>query len=293
MLLKRLVIVTGLSGSGKSSVLDLLEDQGLFTVDNLPAIMLPELVHLLSDSEQSRENGIAAGIDARSVQMLDDFPRVLSQLRSQNIPVQVLFLEASEDVITQRYSFTRRRHPLGFMTSLIDGIRTERLKLAPLRMLADRVIDTSALTPQQLNNEILEILGRNTFGLQVLITSFGFKYGSPKDADFVFDVRFLANPYYEPQLRNLSGKDEKVRCFIYQHNTTNAFLRQCLELLETILPVYHCSGKNYLHIAVGCTGGRHRSVFVAEWLAERLSRIEGVSCLLKHRDIDKDVGGIS
>ncbi len=291
MLLRKLLIITGLSGSGKSSVLDLLEDQGLYVVDNLPVVMVPQLLSLLADNIQARENGVAAIVDARSGKLLDHLPKIIQGLRDQGVDVALLFLEASEQILTQRYNFTRRRHPLGFMTSILDGIETERRRLAPLRALADQVIDTSSLTSTQLRNQILSMLGRNPTGLEVLISSFGFKYGCPQDSDFVFDVRFLANPYHNKALRDLNGTDEAVRSYIYRHSATVAFLQQCLELFETILPVYHASGKHYLQIAFGCTGGRHRSVFVAEWLAERLQRMNGVVCALRHRDIDRDLGG--
>ncbi len=289
---RKFLIITGLSGSGKSTVLDLLEDQGLYAVDNLPVVMFPDLLSLLAGNLQARDNGIAATVDARSGKLLDDLPKTIENLRGRGVDVGLLFLEASEDTLTRRYNLTRRRHPLGFMTSLLDGIRTERQKLAPLRALADQVIDTSTLTSAQLRSEILVILGRNPRGIEILVSSFGFKYGCPQDSDFVFDVRFLANPYYEESLRKLTGKDDAVRRYIYQQSAADAFLRQCLELFETILPVYHASGKQFLQIAFGCTGGRHRSVFAAEWLVERLQRIDGVSCVLRHRDMDKDIGGV-
>jgi UPF0042 nucleotide-binding protein len=291
MLPKKLLIITGLSGSGKSSVLDLLEDQGFFTVDNLPVAMLPELIGLLSCHPQALENGVGVVVDARSAGLQDTLCQVLKELREQGLDVQVLFLEATEDVLLRRYNFTRRRHPMGFMASLLDGIRLEKRQLTEFRMLADKIIDTSNLTSAQLRGEILSMLGKNPAGLQVTICSFGYKYGIPQDTDFMLDVRFLANPYYEESLKHLSGRDEAVQRYIYRNSMAGLFLRQSLELFENVLPAYHLSGKNFLQIAVGCTGGRHRSVFVAEWLADRLGRLDGISCILKHRDLPRDEQG--
>ncbi|MDY3869317.1 MAG: RNase adapter RapZ [Pyramidobacter sp.] len=291
MLPKKLLIVTGLSGSGKSCVLDFLEDQGFFTVDNLPVSMLPELLTLLSQNQQAVENGVGVVVDARSSGLQDSRDEVLAELKRLGVDVQVLFLEASEDALLRRYNFTRRRHPMGFMASLVDGIKMERHQLRGFRILADKIIDTSNLSLAQLRGEILFILGKNPAGLQVTVSSFGYKYGVPQDADFMLDVRFLANPYYEESLRHLSGKDEAVRSYIYRNSMASLFLRQSFELFESILPVYHQSGKNFLHIAVGCTGGRHRSVFVAEWLGDRLGRLEGIGCIIKHRDMQRDGQG--
>ncbi len=285
---KKLLIITGLSGSGKSSVLHFLEDQGFFAVDNLPLGMLPELVGILSQHPQALENGVGAVVDVRSAVLHDDLPKVLEGLKSQGVNVQILFLEATEEALLKRYSFTRRRHPLGFMNSLQDSIALEKKQLSQFRIYADRIIDTTDLSMSQLRSEIFELLARNPAGLQVAVTSFGFKHGLLLDADFVLDVRFLANPYYVESLKNLSGRDEPVQKYIYSDRMADVFLHQSLELFENIIPVYHLSGKNYLQIAVGCTGGRHRSVFVAEWLGERLSHIEGVTCQVRHRDLDKD-----
>ena len=291
MLPKKLLIITGLSGSGKSSALHLLEDQGFFTVDNIPVGMLPELIGILPQRPKALENGVAAVIDVRSLDLPDCLPRVLDDLKQKGVNVQILFLEASEDVLLRRYSLTRRRHPLGFMNSLLEGIGLERKQLAQFRRIADRIIDTSALSSAQLRAEIFSILARNPAGLQVTISSFGFKYGVALDADFMLDVRFLVNPYYVETLKHLSGRDEPVQKYIYNDPMASSFLHQSLELFESIIPVYHFSGKNYLQIAIGCTGGRHRSVFAAEWLGERLGRIDGVDCRIKHRDLERDERG--
>ncbi len=284
---KKLLIITGLSGSGKSSALHLLEDQGFFTVDNLPLSMLQELLGILSQHPQALENGVGVVVDVRSAVLREDLPKILDELKSQGINVQILFLEASDDVLFKRYNLTRRRHPLGFVNSLHDSIAIEKEQLISFRLNADRIIDTSDLSMAQLSGEIFELLARDPAGLSVTVTSFGFKYGLLLDADFVLDVRFLVNPYYEESLKNFSGCDEPVQKYILSDKMTGVFLNGTLELFQNIVPQYHRSGKNYLGIAIGCTGGRHRSVFVAEWLAERLAQIDGVSCQVRHRDLDK------
>ncbi|MGN0837465.1 MAG: RNase adapter RapZ [Pyramidobacter sp.] len=288
MVPKKLLIITGLSGSGKSSVLHMLEDQGFFTVDNMPPGMLPELTAMLSQHPGTLEKGVGAVVDVRSAGLQTNIPQVLENLKSQGVSVQILFLEASDDVILKRYSVTRRRHPLGFMNSLHDGIQMEKKQLMQLRKYADRVIDTSRLTLAQLREEITAVLARSPAELQLMVSSFGYKYGMILDADFVFDVRFLVNPYYVESLKHLSGLDEAVRKYICNDRMTEIFLHQTLELFESIIPVYHLSGKNYLQIAFGCTGGRHRSVFAAEWMGEHLSHVEGIVCQVRHRDLERD-----
>ena len=289
MLPKKLVIITGLSGSGKSSVLHLLEDLGFFTVDNLPAGMLPELMDMLSSHPQALENGVGAVIDVRGAGVSDTLPQVLPRLREKGLDVQVVFLEASDEILLKRFSFTRRRHPLGFMNSLLEGIALEKKRLSGFRVCADRVIDTTSMSMAQLRSVIMGMLARNPTGLQVMVSSFGFKYGVALDADFVFDVRFLANPYYEASLKNKTGLDKEVQDYICSDRMTKKFLSQTLEFFQTILPSYHLSGKNYLHIAIGCTGGHHRSVVAAEWLGQRLASVSGVELQIVHRDLERDV----
>lgn len=291
MVPQKLLIITGLSGSGKSTVLHILEDQGFFTVDNLPVGLLPELIKMLSNHPSALENGVGAVVDVRSAAIQDDLPKVLNTLKGQGVNVQILFLEASTDVLLKRYSLTRRRHPLGFMNSLSDSITLEKQQLTQFRRYASRVIDTSHLSIAQLRAEIFAVLARNPAGLEVTVASFGYKYGLILDADYVLDVRFLVNPYYVETLRYLSGRDKPVQKYIYGDRMAGIFLHQSLELFENIIPIYHLSGKNYLQIAVGCTGGRHRSVFVAEWLGEHIGHIEGVTCVIRHRDLDREEHG--
>ncbi len=291
MLPKKLLIITGLSGSGKSSVLHMLEDLGFFTVDNLPVTMLPQLIELLSQHAQAVENGVGTVVDVRSAGFQDRLPAVMRELQTKGIDVQLVFLDATDEVLLKRFSLTRRRHPLGFMNSLLEGIAIEKKLLAPFRLLAKRVIDTSSLTMAQLRSEIMALLARNPAGLQVVVSSFGFKYGVALDADFVLDVRFLVNPYYVENLKNLSGLDEAVQKYILADRMAERFLYQTLEFFQTVIPVYHLSGKNFLHIAVGCTGGHHRSVFAADWLGRRLATIDCVELQVRHRDLERDARG--
>lgn len=286
---KKVLIITGLSGSGKSCVLHLLEDQGFFTVDNLPAGMVPELLNMLSQHPQALENGVAAVVDVRSAVCRDGLPQVVGALRKSGLDVQVVFLEASDEVLLHRFSLTRRRHPLGFMSPLQEGIALEKERLAGFRGLADRIIDTSALTPIQLRSMIMELLARDPAALQVMVSSFGFKYGVALDADFVLDVRFLINPYYVESLKNLSGLNEAVQNYICTDPMTEKFFGQTLLFFRSIIPSYHLSGKNFLHIAIGCTGGRHRSVFAAERLGKCLAEMDGVELQVFHRDIERDM----
>ncbi|MBP5211750.1 MAG: RNase adapter RapZ, partial [Pyramidobacter sp.] len=267
----------------------LLEDLGFFTVDNLPSGMLPELMEKLSSPPLALENGGGSVIDVRVAGVSDTLPQVLPRLREKGIDVQVVFLEASEEILLKRFSLTRRRHPLGFMNSLLEGIALEKKRLSGFRVCADRVIDTTSRSMAQLKSAVMALLARNPTGLQVMVSSFGFKYGVALDADFVFDVRFLANPYYEASLKNKTGLDKEVQDYICADRMTKKFLHQTLEFFQTILPSYHLSGKNYLHIAIGCTGGHHRSVFAADWLGRRLATIDGVELQIVHRDLERDV----
>lgn len=287
MLPKKILIVSGLSGSGKSTVLHLLEDQGFFAVDNLPIGMLPDLVKMVSGHQQALQNGICVVIDARSTTPEDNVQEVLKGLKEQGADIQLLFLEAGQEALLKRFSFTRRRHPLGFDNTLIEGIALEKKQLSQFRAVADYVIDTSDLSGAELRSHILSIMARSASDLEVTVCSFGFKYGVPLDSDFVLDVRFLVNPYYVDELKTLSGVDKPVQDYIMKDRQAPEFLARLLELFQMIIPSYHLTGKNYLQIAVGCTGGHHRSVFVADWLGKRLSGIGGVKCKIKHRDLER------
>jgi UPF0042 nucleotide-binding protein len=282
-----LLIITGMSGAGKTLALHALEDAGYFCVDNLPPKLLPTLVDLCSQSRQPIVK-VALVADVRGGEFFRDLTDAISKLRSESYEVRIFFLEASDEVLVQRYKETRRRHPLSNNgRDLLQAIQLEREQLAEIRELADEVIDTSGLTPQQLRDEILRRLqlGDGTT-MQVKVVSFGFKYGVPVDADLVFDVRFLPNPNYDPALRPLTGQDERVKEFVLKQTETKEFLSRLKALLEFTLPLYRREGKSYLTIAVGCTGGRHRSVTLAEAIAE-IVKANGFVCTVVHRDIGR------
>ncbi|MER3500257.1 MAG: hypothetical protein IMHGJWDQ_002193 [Candidatus Fervidibacter sp.] len=280
-----ILVITGMSGAGKTLALHALEDAGYFCVDNLPPRLLPTLVELCTQSRQPIAK-VALVADVRGGEFFRDLTNAIHQLRSSNYEVRVFFLEASDEILVQRYKETRRRHPLSTNgRDLLQAIQMEREQLAEIRTIADEVIDTSGLTPQQLRNEILQRLqlGDGTT-MQVKVVSFGFKYGLPVDADLVFDVRFLSNPNYDANLRPLTGLDEAVKRFLLEQRETQEFLQRLQDLLAFTLPLYRREGKAYLTIAIGCTGGRHRSVALAEAIADFV-RTQGFPCTVQHRDL--------
>jgi len=281
----QLLIITGMSGAGKTLTLRALEDAGYFCVDNLPPTLLFTLVDLCSQSRQPI-NKVALVADVRGGEFFRDLANAIERLRSESYEVRIFFLEANDEVLVQRYKETRRKHPLSDNgRDLLQAIQAEREQLAEIRALVDEVIDTSGLTPHQLRAEIfrrLQLSDGTT--MQVKIVSFGFKYGLPTDADLVFDVRFLPNPNYDPNLRPLTGKDEKVKQFVLGQPETQEFLNRLKSLLEFSMPFYRREGKTYLTIAIGCTGGKHRSVALAEAVAEIIAK-QGFNCSVSHRDI--------
>lgn len=285
---KTVVILTGLSGSGKTVALRALEDQGYTTVDNLPVVLLGPLARLPREDGPG-DGGLAVSIDSRvGGRQLALLPQALTDLRTEGYKVTLIYFEAKDDVLLARFRFTRRQHPYGYRNALGEAIRAERDMLRPLRQVADQVIDTTFLEPVTLKNRLYALLEGHVEKLSLLITSFGFKYGNPTDADFTLDTRFLANPYYEQDLRPLCGLDEPVQAYIYQQSQTEQFLSDCYHLFANLIPHYGASGKNFAHLAVGCTGGRHRSVFVAWWLAQRLAKLEGVAVTVRHRDLERE-----
>lgn len=281
----KLLVITGMSGAGKTLALHALEDAGFFCVDNLPPRLLPTLVDLCSQSRQPIGK-VALVADVRGGEFFRDLTNAIERLRSESYEVRIFFLEANDEVLVQRYKETRRKHPLsddGY--DLLQAIQAEREQLAEIRAIADEVIDTSGLTPHQLRDEIfrrLQISDGTTMLIKVV--SFGFKYGLPADADLVFDVRFLPNPNYDPKLRPLTGQDEEVKQFVLSQPETQEFLSHLKTLLEFSLPFYRREGKSYLTIAIGCTGGKHRSVVLAEAIAEIIAK-QGFNCSISHRDI--------
>ena len=291
----RLVIVTGMSGAGKTAALKMLEDMGFYCVDNLPIPLVGKFAELVQSS--SGEVSCAAlGIDVRSGDELAQLEGTLNDWNNIQFPYEILFLDASDEVLIKRYKETRRSHPLSNEHPLAGkerldrGIAKERLKLDFLKKRADYILDTSTLLTRELKAELERIfMGRERFSsLFVTILSFGFKYGIPSDADLVFDVRFLPNPYYVEELRFHTGMEEPVRDYVMQGGTADAFLKKLYDMIDFLLPNYINEGKNQLVIAVGCTGGKHRSVTIARALYEHLEAAGEYGIRIDHRDIDKD-----
>jgi len=279
-------IITGLSGAGRSEAAHSLEDLGFFVVDNLPPALLPKMAEL-----GAREGGparIAIVVDARGGVFFGELSKALDELKQLNIAYRIVFLEAADDDLVNRYEATRRRHPLAPADRVVEGIRKERLMMESLRGDADLIIDTTGLTPHELRDRIHEAFATEApeRGLQVSITSFGFKYGAPRDADLVFDVRFLPNPHWVEELRPLPGTDARVRDYVQDQDQYTAFIDRLHALLDVIVPGYLDEGKSYLTVAVGCTGGRHRSVVVAEELG-RFFRERGLPVRVSHRDLGR------
>jgi UPF0042 nucleotide-binding protein len=284
----QVVILTGVSGSGKSTALRALEDAGFYCVDNLPIVFLEKLLEL-SGHTAGEVSRIALVVDAREGRFLGDAPRVIQEVRQKGSDVQVLFLDASDDSLVRRYSETRRRHPLaGDGGSVPDGIAAERRALADLKAIADDVIDTTTLNVHELKRLVARrfVAGGGT-RLGVTVVSFGFRFGIPTHADMVLDVRFLPNPYFIPELKPFPGTDPKVSGFVLGQPDAKAFLERLGELFGFLLPRYRTEGKSYLTIAIGCTGGKHRSVALAGALAERLETA-GQPVRLWHRDVEKE-----
>ncbi len=281
----QLVILTGLSGSGKRSVLNTFEDLGFYCVDNLPVSLIPTFSELYEGGRGEVERA-ALLVDAREGTQIAQLPGIYRELSSERAATLV-FIEASDAVLQRRFSETRRPHPLGKGGSIADGIREERRRMAPIRRLADVIIDTSKFSVHELRQLIIErFQGPGRRPLLVSVVSFGFRYGIPADADLVFDVRFLPNPHFVPRLRPFSGKDPRVARYIRSFPQTGEFLRRIESLLGYLIPHYIREGKNYLTIALGCTGGRHRSVALAEVIRRALKR-KGYSAKVVHRDLEK------
>ncbi len=281
----KIIIITGLSGSGKSYAIKSLEDMGFFCVDNLPSALVPKFIELCSQSDKGVAR-IALGIDVREKGFLGSFGKLIDELKSTN-DLEVLFLEASDEVLARRFSESRRPHPVAKGKPLAESIRLERQMMEEVRRRADRIIDTSTLTIHQLRDELSRKYRDNgSQKLTLTITSFGFKYGVPYDADLVFDVRFLPNPNFVPLLKDMTGRQKPVQEFVKKKGLSSAFLRKVSGLLDFLLPLYTSEGKNYLTIAIGCTGGRHRSVAIAEFLRERM-KDKKMEITVRHRDIDR------
>ena len=284
----RVIIVTGLSGSGKSVALHTLEDVGFYCVDNLPGSMLPELISRLDQSVEMNHDSVAVGIDARSepdslgalIKIIDDLDKL------ENLTVDILFLETNQEILLKRFSETRRKHPLSNQaTPLLSAIKKEQNFLLTLKERADLVIDTSRLNLHQLREIIFKrMVGREKENLALLFQSFGFKYGSPRSSDFVFDVRCLPNPYWDPAIRTYTGLDEPVRQFLESHELVEEMYGSIKDFVERWLPVFESENRSYLTVSIGCTGGRHRSVYLTNRLLEHFTSLSS-NVSVHHREL--------
>jgi UPF0042 nucleotide-binding protein len=281
----RFLVVTGLSGSGKTVVSRFLEDRGYYCVDNLPAKLIPDFVELWLKKKVEIDR-VALVLDIREPHFLTEFPRVLKEIRKR-VPARLVFLDASDESLAKRFSETRRPHPLSRGRSILEGVRLERKRLAAVKKMADEVIDTSNLNLSQLKEVISrKVLRARSLRMQIVLISFGYKYGIPLDSDLVFDTRFLPNPFYVDRLRDRNGKTPSVRDFVLSSPETGKFLRELVRFANFMIPHFIKEGKSTLTIAIGCTGGKHRSVVVAEELRPRLKRAGG-EVKIYHRDLYK------
>ena len=285
----KFVILTGLSGAGKSTALKMMEDIGFYCVDNLPIPLLEKFVEL-SELQNAELEKVALGIDARSGQALEEIKEVLDRIESKGADFDILFLDSEDRVLVKRYKETRRSHPLAPNERVDKGIALERERLAFLKQRADYILDTSQLLTRELKAEIEKILLKNQDYKNLFITvlSFGFKYGIPVDSDLVFDVRFLPNPYYVEGLRAKTGNDVEIQEYVLQFKEAHVFLDKLNDMIEFLIPNYIAEGKNQLVISIGCTGGKHRSVTLANELYKRLSGKTEYGLKIEHRDIGKD-----
>jgi UPF0042 nucleotide-binding protein len=279
-------IITGLSGSGKSIAIAALEDTGFYCVDNMPVALLPKFLELPVESE-SEIAGLGFVMDLREKGFLSMYPSIFETLKEKGYNLTILFLEADEHILLERYSQTRRHHPLSQGRSLLEGIRKEKEQLEKLKTVADKIINTSHYNVHKLKSAIRNIAlqSKNFAPLSINILSFGFKYGVPSDVSLIMDVRFLLNPYFIPDLKSLDGKAEKVKNYVLNNEDTQLFLKKYLDFLDYLIPLYEKEGKAYLTIGIGCTGGRHRSVVIAEAISKHIKKPDR-KIMVTHRDID-------
>jgi UPF0042 nucleotide-binding protein len=284
--LAQTVVITGTSGSGKSTVLKAFEDIGYYCVDNLPIALMPEFLSL-TENASTMPTRVALVMDVREKSFLDRYQSIFTQIKEEGFHVEILFLDAKDEVLVRRFSQTRRKHPLKPMGNVLEGIHIEREHLMGLRECADKLIDTSDFNVHQLRQDIIRLYSprKRLDQLVIHILSFGFKYGVPADANLVLDVRFLPNPYFEPELRALSGCDREVRTYVLEKKDTMEFLHHAEGLLKFLVPEYRKEGKSYLVIAVGCTGGRHRSVVIVEHLKQVFTGTDE-EIIVTHRDLE-------
>lgn len=279
-------VITGMSGAGRSEAADVLEDLGFFVIDNLPPALIGKVAELARGGDRPQRYGLV--VDVRSGSFIDDLQAALADLRVSGARTRVLFLDASDDALVRRFEATRRRHPLAVTDRVHEGIQKERALLGELKGSADVVLDTSQLNVHELRDRLVGIFSEefSSRALQVSLVSFGYKHGLPLDVDLVFDCRFLPNPHWIEELRPLDGRDAPVRDYVLGQPDTQAFLEELRRLFELTLPAYEREGKSYLSIGIGCTGGKHRSVAVAQSLAELLSEL-GFEPSVRHRDVER------
>ena len=284
----RFTIVTGLSGAGKSQTVKVLEDLGFFCIDNLPPALLPKFSELSSQTNNKIEK-VALVIDTRGGKLFDDLFNNLASIEDQGLSYEILFLEASDEVLVKRFKESRRTHPLSPEGRIITGIEKERQILEKVRKRASYVIDTSNLSTRQLKEQIISIFveGKSYEGVIISVMSFGFKYGIPTDSDLVFDVRFIPNPFYIDSMRKHTGKEKIIEDYVMQWDETREFIKRASEMLEFLIPYYIKEGKSQLIVSIGCTGGRHRSVTISEQISKLLGE-KGHRVIVEHRDIGKD-----
>lgn len=285
----KIVILTGMSGAGKSTALKMLEDNGYYCVDNLPVALIEKFVELSENTTEGIEK-IAIGVDVRSGLIFSELESVIHNLKAVNHHCQILFLDAEDSVLVKRYKETRRSHPLSGAERVESGIAKEREELRFIRDSADYIIDTSHMLTRELKAELGKIFvsQERYSNLFITVLSFGFKYGIPSDSDLVFDVRFLPNPYYLDQLRAKSGNDKEVQDYVMQFKESHIFLDKLTDMIEFLIPNYIAEGKNQLVVSIGCTGGKHRSVTLANGLYQRLADKKEYGIKIEHRDIEKD-----
>jgi UPF0042 nucleotide-binding protein len=285
----RIVLVTGLSGAGKSTATKALEDLGFFCIDNLPVTLLPKLLELVSHGTSDEVQRLAIVVDAREGRFLDSTPAALDEVRREGHQLEVVFFDCADDALIRRFSETRRRHPLSPEGSVQDGIAEERRMLAQLRGLADQIVDTTRMNVHELRDTITAKFGGpgQDDKLNLTLLSFGFRNGIPPASDLVFDVRFLPNPYFVEGLKPHPGTDPRVASWVLERTQTQEFLARLESLLQFLIPQYRAEGKSYLTVSMGCTGGRHRSVALAEELGRRLTEKHRANVKVTHRDVMK------
>ena len=280
----KFIIVTGLSGSGKSEAMRSLEDMGFYCVDNLPPTLIPKFAELCYQSNSTIDK-VALGIDVRGRKFFEALHESLNVLKKDKYPFEVLYLDCSDDILLKRYKMTRRNHPLAINRQIPEGIKMEKTILEPLKEIADCIIDTSNMKPKDLKEEIGKIYydGETNNNLTISVVSFGFKHGIPTDSDLVFDVRFLPNPYYVEELREKTGEEQSVRDYVMNSEISTKFYEKLLDMINFLVPQYIEEGKHHLVISIGCTGGRHRSVTISNLIGDELMK-QGYRVVKKHRD---------